>query len=180
MWSSVPERQQQRSAHGVVGVDGRGGVAGEVGRRILEQRPARAGDGPRVEERVGLLFGDGVAEAVAELLGGQRHRPLLVGRIAEHREAGPAAGRTAATFTPLIGRRVDGDRGDGEIVGQELLGDEPAEGVPDHDRLDVHLVDQSRVVLADGRMPTSLRASGLARVPWTVSESPGQPGAEVA
>ena len=54
----------------------------------LEQRLAWGWYGEVIVELLGLVFADGVGEAVSELVVGQRHRPVAVGRIAEHREGG--------------------------------------------------------------------------------------------
>ena len=86
VWSSVPEVSSSgpRSARWV------STLAGECGKKfaagVLEQRQAGAGDGPGVVQGVGLLLGQGVAEGVVELLGGQRHRAVQVGGVAQHRE----------------------------------------------------------------------------------------------
>ena len=58
----------------------------------LEERPARRGDGPPVVQLVGLLLGQGVAEAVAELLLGPG-RSVQVGRVAQSGEAGADLGQ---------------------------------------------------------------------------------------
>src|ERR1039457_1856972 len=69
---------QQRSAVLLPGIDGSRRRLLEVRGRGLEQRPARAGDRVLVEEPAGLALGQGVAEAVAELLLRECYRPLLV------------------------------------------------------------------------------------------------------
>ena len=125
----VAAHQQERPPDGVVGVDGGRRVLREGGGGVLEERTAGTGDGPRLEQGVGLLLGQGVAEAVVELLGRQRHRALLVGRVAQHRESRAELGERQRRDA-LDGRRVDGDRGDREVLGDQLLGDEPSEECP--------------------------------------------------
>src|SRR5580692_3110422 len=59
---------QQGPAVRLPGVDGRRGRLLEVRGRGLEERLARAGDGVPVVKFVGFVLGQGVAEAVTELL----------------------------------------------------------------------------------------------------------------
>ena len=93
-------------------------------------------------------LGDGVAEPVAELLLGQRDRLLLVARVPQ-RDRGDAQRRGRQEDHALDRRGVDRDPGGGEILAQESLHDEPAEGVADHDRLRVEPSDDLRVVVDD-------------------------------
>src|SRR5215217_7922283 len=77
--------EQQRPPVGVLGVDLVLGPGIQVGRRGLPQRLAGGRHRELLIQLLGLLLADGVGEAVAELLEGERHRPVTVGRVAQHR-----------------------------------------------------------------------------------------------
>jgi hypothetical protein len=79
------------------------GELGEVGGRGLEQRLPRRWDRPALEEILRLLLGDSVAEAVAELLLGQRDRTRAVRRVAQRRRRDPERAEGGRKRTPLIG-----------------------------------------------------------------------------
>ena len=74
--------QQERTACLVPRVDFRWGVQREVGDRSLEQWLGRGGNGPFVEQIVGLFLGYGISEAESELLLGERYRLMKVGGVA--------------------------------------------------------------------------------------------------
>lgn len=78
-----------------------------------------------------------------------------------------------------MGGRVDRD-GRGDVArGEQLLSDEAAEGMSDHDGLGLVLtagVDDLHIVVDDVLDSDVVEASALSRVSVTVSPSPGQPG----
>jgi hypothetical protein len=117
---------QQGPAVPLPGVDGRRRRLLEVRDRGLEERPARSRDRIPVEQFPGLVLGQRIAEAVAELLPRERYRPLLVARLGQHREPGTDLGERQRP-DPLDLARVDRDRRRGRALGQQLLRDEAAE-----------------------------------------------------
>src|SRR5439155_25773463 len=76
---------QERPAVGILGVDLGFGPGVEVRRRRLEERDARRRYGEVLVQLLSLILADGVGEGVAELLVGQRDRPVAVEGIAKHR-----------------------------------------------------------------------------------------------
>src|SRR4051794_39921464 len=111
----VSGHEQQRSAGGVAPIDRRRGVLGEVREGGFEQRTYRRGDCEGLEELVGYPFRRRVAGAVAELLGSPPDGSLLVGGIAQHREAGAER----PTGSGLHG--VEGDCSAAAALTQQLL-----------------------------------------------------------
>src|SRR5215217_4045701 len=77
--------KQQRATVGVLGVDLVLGPGIQVGQGGLPQRLAGGRHRELLIQLLGLVLTDGVGEAVAELVVGQRHRPGPVGRVAQHR-----------------------------------------------------------------------------------------------
>src|SRR6266536_2606272 len=142
-----PGGEQQRTPVGT-GVHLGRRVGDEGGERRLEQRAARGWDAPPVVQLVGLGLGQRVAEAPAELLPGQADRAVAVGRVAQSDRGHPQCRRRQHEDS-LDRGRVDGDRGRGEPPGQQVLHDQPTEGVPDHDRLGRQGTDDLRVVVGD-------------------------------
>jgi hypothetical protein len=85
--------------------------------------------GPRFWLRVWTLsgecrekFAEGVAEAVAELLGGQGNGLMDVGPVLEHRQGGAQRGERQRQHA-LDLRGVDGDGGRAVVLAEQLLGD---------------------------------------------------------
>jgi hypothetical protein len=140
--------EQQRPPLRVVGVDFGLGPGVQVGRGRLEQRFARTGHGELLIQVLGLVLVDGIGEAVAELLIGQRHRPIAVGRVVEHREAG-LEGRDRQGQDPAEGGRVDGHRHLGQATAGQDLGQQPSKGMPDDRRLGVQAADDGGEVVGD-------------------------------
>ena len=151
---------EERAAGLVVGRDLRGRVRREVRERRLEERPARRRDRPFLEERLGLLGGELVAEAVAELVVGERDGALLVRGLAEG-DRGDLQRRGRQVQHALDRRRVDRDRGGGEVLAEEPLDDQAAEGVADRDRLRLERADELGVVVDHRVDPVAGDAVGL-------------------
>ena len=102
VWSLPPVISSSGPRVVVVGVDLGRRVRVEVGGGGLEQRLARRGDRPALVQLVGLLRRDGVAEGEAELLGGERDGPVLVGRVLEDRAGSTRSADSGSGSTPLI------------------------------------------------------------------------------
>jgi hypothetical protein len=147
--------QQQRPAARVAGVDPRLCARRQVRERGLEDRARGRRDRPALVERVGLLSGQRVGEPVAELLARQRDRAPQAGRVAQHRQGRPDLRKREHAHALDLGRG-DRDGGAGAAVGQQALGDEAAEGVPDDDRRSVEQVDDL-VVVVDGVVDARVR-----------------------
>jgi hypothetical protein len=82
---------------------------------------------------VGFLLADSVAEAVAKLLPGQRHRGVDVAWVPQCHERDPQR-RDRQREHSLDRRGVDPDRRGGVSVAEQLLGEQTAERVPNDDR----------------------------------------------
>src|SRR4029450_5775478 len=85
--------EKQRASRRVLRVDLGGRVRNQIGRGVLEQRLPGGRDRPAVVKVVRLLLGEGIAEAVAELLPGQRDAALPIGRILQRDGGHPQARR---------------------------------------------------------------------------------------
>jgi hypothetical protein len=77
VWSLAPMVSKSRPRSGVAGVDFVRRMGREARRGLQHWPPARR-DRPFLVGLVGFLFGDGIAEAEAELLGGERDRLVLM------------------------------------------------------------------------------------------------------
>src|ERR1039458_8233761 len=119
---------------------------GEVGQGVLEQGLAGGGHGPAVEEIGGLLLSQRVAEAVAELRLRQRHGLLPVGRSAQGDRGDPQR-RRGQVVDAFDGGRVDRHARGGQVLPEQPLHDEDAEGVPDDDGRRAQPPDDPGVVL---------------------------------
>ena len=152
----------------------------EVRGRGLEQRLAGRGDRPPLVQLGGLLGGQRVPETVVELLRGQRDRLVPVRRVAQ-RDRGDPQRRRGQIEHALDRRRVDRYSRGREVLAQQPLDNQAAEGVADHDRRGVQAADDLRIVLDDVvdalRRPPGRRGSGS---PRRCPRSPGQPGASGA
>src|ERR1035441_3087043 len=139
---------QQGPAVLLSGIDGSRRRLLEVRGRGLEERLAGPGDRVPVEQLAGFTLRQRVAEAVAELLPRECYRPLLVAGLGQHREAGADLGERKR-LDPLDLAGVDRDRRRGRILGQQLLRDEAAERVADHDRPGRQGADDVEVAAGD-------------------------------
>jgi len=113
--------------------------------------PAISSRGPRVLLRVLTLAGDRrdrFAEAASNsgLPGeGQRYRLVPVRRVAQ-RDRGDPQRRRGQVDHALDRRRVDRHARGREVLAQQSLDDQAAEGVADHDRRGVQAADDLRIV----------------------------------
>jgi hypothetical protein len=73
---------------------------------------------------------------------------VAVGRVLEHWQRRAQRGQRHRQLS-LDLRGVDGDRGRGEVLAEERLGDHAAEGVAHQDRLGGEPADEVRVVFDD-------------------------------
>ena len=85
-----------------------------------------------------------------ELLGGQLHGPLPVGRVAQHGEGGAQRGGRQAQHA-LDRRGRERDAGDTQAAVEQELRDQPAERVAHDDRRRVEPADDLGVVIGDLR-----------------------------
>jgi hypothetical protein len=111
-------------------------VQRKVGGGSLEHHSRWPGDRPLREQAVGFLFGQLVAEPVTKFLCGEGDSLVEVRRVAQGRQRRAQLGQ-GQREDALDLSRVDRDGGDAEILAEELLGKQAAEGVPDDDRLGV-------------------------------------------
>lgn len=125
---------QERPPLGVVVVHLRLGPGVQVGGGGLEERRAGGRHGEGLVELVGLLLAHGIREAEAELLVGERDRPVAVSRVLEHRKRRLQRRQGQGKHTAER-RRVDGDGDRGQSPAGQDLGQQPAEGVADDGRL---------------------------------------------
>src|ERR1700733_8512560 len=115
--------------------------------RSLEEWTSGRGNGPLLVELVGFLLRDGVAEAVAELLGGEGHRLVFVGRGLEHGQRGVQRGEREAQHTLDLGG-VDTDGSRTLAHPQQLLSDHAAKGMPNENGRGGQLFDNGSVVVS--------------------------------
>ena len=128
------------------------GAGVEVGEGSLEDRYAGARHVILLIQLPGFVLADGVAEAVAELLEGQRHCPVPVGGVGEDRGRGLDRGGRQRQDTAR-GCRVDSYGGGGQAAAGQDLGEQAAEGMADDGGLGVELPDDFLLVggdVADG------------------------------
>ena len=133
--------------------------------------PAR----PALVKLVRLLRAHGVAEAVPELLGGQAHGAVLVGRVLEHGQRGTKSGQWRAEHAFDLGG-VDGNRRCAAALTEQLLGEQATEGVADEDGICAEPADDAAVVVHDvvdalvgegfGVRPGRLHGVGFVWPPW--------------
>jgi hypothetical protein len=140
--------QQQRRPVGVLEVDLIGAVRVEVGEGALPEDPPGARDRVAVVDRPRFLLAHRVGERVVELLGGDRHGAVTVGRALEDRE-GRAQGRDRQLGHAADRRRVDPDAGVAVAVAEQDLGDRAAEGVAHDDRLALDRAEELLHVVED-------------------------------
>jgi len=96
----------------------------------------------------GFFGGECIAEAVAELLGGQCDRALLVGWV-PRRNRGDPQRRRWQVHDAFDRCSVDRHRCSGEVLPQQPLDDEASERMADHDWLGIERADDLAVVLDD-------------------------------
>ena len=130
----LPGDDQQRATLRVLGVDLRLGPRVEVRGRGLEQRLPRRRHCIGLVQFLGLVLADRVGEGVAELLIGQWHRAVAVGRVAQHREA-RLQRRDRKWQDAAEWCRVDCHRRRGQTPAGQDLRQQPAERVADDGRL---------------------------------------------
>src|SRR5882762_10360033 len=104
-----------------------------TGGTVLSFPPETSRRGPRLALATLTLVAEyGLRVAVAAWNSG-RPRALEVERVAQHRERGPQRGKRKLGHA-LDRGRVDRDRRGGKIAAQQVLHDQPAEGMTDEDR----------------------------------------------
>src|SRR5271165_1679544 len=122
--------EQHRAAVGVAGVDLRLGPRVEVGGCALEQGPSRRGHREGLVELLGFVLGHDVGEGVPELVVGQRHCPVAVGRVAQSRTGYPQR-RDRERQDAAERCRVDRHACRCQPAAGQDLCQQPAEGVTD-------------------------------------------------
>lgn len=83
---------QQGAPVWIAGVDLGLGPRVEVGGAGLEDRRARSRDCECLVEVLGFFLSDRVGEGVTELVVGERHRAVVISRVAEYRRGRPERG----------------------------------------------------------------------------------------
>jgi hypothetical protein len=134
-----------------------------VGYQAVGPHPAAGRrDVEAVVRSVGLLPTARVGERIVELLPGEAHRAVPVGRVGEDREQGLDLGRRVHPHT-LGWRRVDRHGGGAQSSVDQELGEGPAEGVAHDDRRTVQALDHVAEMVEGFGEDAAAMISGFSR-----------------